>query len=41
MTIPIPYLWPLGCLAMLGAIHAAFCLEEIIVNVLRRLRRWE
>jgi hypothetical protein len=39
MTIPTLYLWPLGCLTALGAIHAAFWLEEAIVQLCRRIRR--
>jgi hypothetical protein len=30
MTIPTPYLWPLGCLTALGAIHAAFWLDDFL-----------
>jgi hypothetical protein len=41
MTIPTPYLWPLGCLTALGAIHAAFWIEEAIVQLSRRVRRWK
>ena len=37
MTIPTPYLWPLGCLAMIGLVHAVFAIEEVkhkIINAI-------
>ena len=39
MTIPTPYLWPLGCLTALGAITAAFWLEEAVLTLLRSLTK--
>jgi hypothetical protein len=36
MTIPTPYLWPLGCLAMIGLVHAVFAIEEMIYRVLSK-----
>ena len=35
MTIPMLYLWPLGCLTALGAIHAAFAFEDAILTLAR------
>ena len=35
MTIPIPYLWPLGCLAMIGLVHAVFAIEEVAYKIMR------
>ena len=40
MTIPTPYLWPLGCLAMIGLVHAVFAIEEVVHQTVRRLRVW-
>lgn len=37
MTIPEPFLWPLGSLALLGAVHMAFCLEDVARYIARRL----
>ena len=37
MTIPTPYLWPLGCLAVLGAIHAVFAIEEVIRKIINAI----
>ena len=39
MTIPAPYLWPLGCLTALGAITAAFWLEALALTMLRTLTK--
>ena len=36
MTIPVMYLWPLGCLAMIGLVHAVFALEEVAYKIMRR-----
>lgn len=36
MTIPTPYLWPLGCLAMIGLVHAVFAIEEVVYKIMRR-----
>ena len=30
MTIPTPYLWPLGCLAIIGLVHAVFAIEAML-----------
>jgi hypothetical protein len=32
------YLWPLGCLAMIGLVHAVFAIEELLYRLIRRLR---
>jgi hypothetical protein len=34
------YLWPLGCLAMIGLVHAVFAIEEVVYHVVQRLRLW-
>mgnify|MGYP003646286622 CR=1 FL=1 len=39
MTIPTPYLWPLGCLAMIGLIHAVFAIEEMLYEIINTIRR--
>ena len=39
MTIPTLYLWPLGCLCAIGAIHAGFAIESAILTVLRTLSK--
>ena len=36
MTIPTPYLWPLGCLAMIGLVHAVFAVEEVAYKIMHR-----
>jgi hypothetical protein len=38
MTIPTPYLWPLGCLAMIGLIHAVFAFEEVVHKIMQKFR---
>ena len=38
MTIPTPYLWPLGCLAMIGLVHAVFAIEEMLHQIAQRFR---
>lgn len=38
MTIPTPYLWPLGCLAMIGLVHIVFALEEVAHKIMQKLR---
>jgi hypothetical protein len=44
MMIPEPFLWPLGSLALLGAIHMLFCLEDVARYLIKRaseaLQRW-
>jgi hypothetical protein len=44
MMIPEPFLWPLGSLALLGAIHMLFCLEDVVRYLAKRaseaLQRW-
>ena len=35
MTIPVMYLWPLGCLAMIGLVHAVFAIEEVAYTIMR------
>ena len=37
MTIPTIYLWPLGCLTAIGAVHAAFAIEEMVLTVVRAI----
>jgi hypothetical protein len=32
------YLWPLGCLAMAGLIHAVFAIEEVAYQIMQKLR---
>jgi hypothetical protein len=32
------YLWPLGCLAMIGLVHAVFAIEEVAYKVMQKLR---
>ena len=39
MTIPTPYLWPLGCLAMIGLVHAVFAIEEMLYQIAQRIFR--
>ena len=39
MTIPTPYLWPLGCLAMIGLVHAVFAIEEMLYEIINTIRR--
>jgi hypothetical protein len=36
MTIPVMYLWPLGCLTLIGLVHAVFAIEEMIYRVLSK-----
>lgn len=38
MTIPTPYLWPLGCLTMIGLVHAVFAIEEVVHKIMQKLR---
>jgi len=38
MTIPTPYLWPLGCFAMIGLVHAVFAIEEVVHKIMQRFR---
>jgi hypothetical protein len=38
MTIPVMYLWPLGCLAMVGLVHAVFAIEEMAHHIMQKLR---
>ena len=38
MTIPTPYLWPLGCLAMIGLVHIVFAIEEVVYKTMQKLR---
>ena len=37
MTIPTPYLWPLGCLAMIGLVHTVFAIEEVIRKIINAI----
>jgi hypothetical protein len=37
MTIPTPYLWPLGCLVLIGLLHTVLLIEEVVHQVARRL----
>jgi hypothetical protein len=39
MTIPLLYLWPLGCLTALGAITAAFAIEDAVLVIVRALTK--
>ena len=39
MTIPTTLLWILGPLTALGAVHAAFYVEELILAALRTLTK--
>ena len=39
MTIPMLYLWPLGCLTAIGAIHAAFAIEDAVRTLLGLLTK--
>lgn len=39
MTIPTAYLWALAPLTILGAIHAAFYLEELALHILRTITK--
>jgi hypothetical protein len=39
MTIPTMYLWPLGCLTAIGAIHAAFAIEDAVRTFLHVLTK--
>jgi hypothetical protein len=45
MTIPTPYLWPLGCLAMIGLVHAVFAIEEMVYKIMKKpidaAERWK
>jgi hypothetical protein len=38
MTIPVMYLWPLGCLTLIGLVHAVFALEEVAYKIMQKLR---
>jgi len=38
MTIPTPYVWPLGCLTLIGLVHAVFAIEELLYRLIRRCR---
>ena len=38
MNIPTPYLWPLGCLTLIGLIRAVFAIEELLHRLIRRFR---
>ena len=44
MMIPEAFLWPLGSLALLGAVHMLFCLEDVVRYLVKRaaeaLHRW-
>jgi hypothetical protein len=44
MTIPVMYLWPLGCLAMIGLVHAVFAIEDLLHHIVHRsidaVQRW-
>jgi hypothetical protein len=37
MTIPTPYLWPLGCLVLIGLVHAVFAIEEVIHKIINAI----
>ena len=36
MTISVMYLWPLGCLAVIGLVHIVFAIEEVAYKIMRR-----
>ena len=36
MMIPEPFLWPLGSLALVGAVHALFCREDVVRYAAKR-----
>ena len=38
MTIPTPYLWPLGCLTLIGFVHTLFAVEEVVHKIMQRFR---
>jgi hypothetical protein len=38
VNIPTPYLWPLGCLTLIGLVHAVFAIEELLHRLIRRFR---
>jgi hypothetical protein len=38
MTIPAEWAWPLGCLAMIGLVHAVFAIEEVVHKIMQRFR---
>jgi len=38
MTIPVMYLWPLGCLTLIGFVHTLFAIEELLHRLIRRFR---
>lgn len=44
MTIPTSYLWPLGCLTLIGLVHAVFAIEELLHHIVNRsidaVQRW-
>ena len=35
MTIPVMYLWPLGCLTLIGFVHTLFAIEEVMYKLWR------
>jgi hypothetical protein len=35
MTIPVMYLWPLGCLTLIGFVHTLFAIEEMAYKLWR------
>lgn len=39
MTIPTALAWPLGCLCAIGAIHAAFAIEDALLTLFRTLTK--
>jgi hypothetical protein len=40
MTIPTPYLWPLGCLVLIGLLHTVLLIEEVVHSIINAFRRW-
>ena len=36
MTIPVMYLWPLGCLTLIGFVHTLFAIEEVAYKIMHR-----
>ena len=38
MTIPVLYLWPLGCLTLIGFVHTLFAIEEMAHQIMQRFR---
>jgi hypothetical protein len=45
MTIPVMYLWPLGCLTLIGFVHTLFAVEEVVHKIMKKpidaAERWK